>query len=70
MKIVTSKEELIQTIVEERKTGYWQSDVVAMRMVYTCSVCGERSLYEEEDYDPVLSNYCPNCGAKMEGEDG
>lgn len=49
--------------VEERKTGHW-------RMVYTCSVCGERSLYEEGDYDPVLSNYCPFCGAKMEGEDG
>lgn len=53
--------------VEERKTGHWQSDVVVMRMVYTCSVCGERSLCEEGDYDPVLSNYCPNCGAKMEG---
>ena len=55
--------------VEERKTGHWQSDVVVMRMVYTCSVCGERSLYEEGDYDPVLSNYCPFCGAKMEGEE-
>lgn len=55
--------------VEERKTGHWQSDVVVMRMVYACSVCGERSLYEEGDYDPVLSNYCPFCGAKMEGEE-
>lgn len=55
--------------VEERKTGHWQSDVVEMRMIYTCSVCGERSLYEEGDYDPVLSNYCPFCGAKMEGEE-
>ena len=26
--------------VEERKTGHWRSDVVVMRMVYTCSVCG------------------------------
>ena len=54
---------------KERKTGHWQSDVVVMMMVYTCSVCGERSLYEEGDYDPVLSNYCPFCGAKMEGEE-
>ena len=69
MKSVTS-EETRQTTVEERKTGHWQSDVVEMRMVYTCSVCGERSLYEEGDYDPVLSKYCPFCGAKMEGEDG
>ena len=67
MKSVTS-EETRQTTAEERKTGHWQSDVVEMRMVYTCSVCGERSLYEEGDYDPVLSNYCPFCGAKMEGE--
>lgn len=28
----------------------------------TCSVCGESVLYDTD-----LCNYCPNCGAKMDG---
>lgn len=41
---------------------------------WKCSACGEIS-YEEaksDETDPncyyVLSDYCPNCGAKMDGE--
>lgn len=29
----------------------------------TCRVCGERILI-----DPQHKNYCPNCGAKMDGD--
>lgn len=34
---------------------------------WTCSVCGYRP-YEGTDYDRKkhLSNFCPDCGAKME----
>lgn len=37
-----------------------------------CSVC-DRSALEDEDidtgeYDVVLSAYCPNCGARMDGD--
>jgi hypothetical protein len=34
--------------------------------VYGCSVCGERNLFR--DGNNVFSNYCPNCGAKMDAE--
>ncbi len=42
---------------------------------YRCSVCKERSLYKSvrdvlgnwKDVQ-ALTNYCPNCGAKMDGD--
>ena len=33
-----------------------------------CSVCGHDA-YTEGDYRQVKTNYCPNCGAKMNLED-
>ena len=34
-----------------------------------CSVCGSYAKLDgSEEY--ALTNYCPNCGAKMDGEDG
>lgn len=33
-----------------------------------CSVCGELSHKAEHGYN-ILSTYCPNCGAKMNGGD-
>ena len=35
---------------------------------YICSVCTERSLLHFGGIGHCLSNYCPNCGAKMDGE--
>jgi hypothetical protein len=31
-----------------------------------CSVCNGYAL-TDEDHDPWLTPYCPNCGAKMDG---
>lgn len=31
-----------------------------------CSVCAEPAL--DDEGDDYLTNYCPNCGAKMDGE--
>ena len=48
------------TKVSERKTGQWidRNDNVA-----TCSECGKRwGLYR-------MLKYCPNCGARMDGND-
>lgn len=33
-----------------------------------CSVCGTDAL-TEGDYRQTRSNYCPNCGARMDGEE-
>jgi len=38
-----------------------------------CSSCGHAALWEEsqdENYYEMRSNYCPNCGKKMEGGEG
>lgn len=34
---------------------------------FQCSVCGEKISYPSAD-GKALTNYCPNCGAKMNGE--
>lgn len=36
---------------------------------FQCSVCGEKISYLSDD-GKALTNYCPNCGAKMDGEGG
>ena len=47
------------------KTGRWQR-VSAIKYrttishIYTCDKCGETARY--------ASNFCPNCGARMDGE--
>ena len=37
---------------------------------YRCSECKERPHFDKDKYKFVLSPYCPNCGAKMDEEDG
>lgn len=36
---------------------------------YYCSECKEQT-YAGEDGEPLLTKYCPDCGAKMDGKDG
>lgn len=38
--------------------------------VYTCSKCRESYVLVEGTPKENLWHYCPNCGAKMDGEDG
>ena len=45
--------------------GRWEKASEKMP-IYRCSICKERNLFKN-GYN-VLSNYCPNCGAKMDGE--
>lgn len=36
---------------------------------YSCSVCNAEALTKEETmHDQVCTPYCPNCGAKMDGD--
>ena len=45
--------------------GWWNADE-------TCSLCGEKSTegLDATKWNYWLPNYCPNCGAKMDGKDG
>ena len=37
----------------------WGGDVVTEKTLWRCSVCGHE--------DSILTNYCSNCGARMDG---
>ena len=62
--------------IEERKTGKWIETTQGDH--YKCSCCGVRSAFWfdeenssswEKDMSEWLSDYCPNCGAYMRGEE-
>ena len=55
-----SEIEKLPPVKQEPKTGRWIADV----FVDECSVCGEQTLFFEDQH----KNFCPNCGAKMESE--
>ena len=48
---------------EERK-GVWEKE---WYHPYQCSVCGETAPLDFCGESHYRSNYCPNCGAKMDG---
>ena len=55
----------LQTAQQERKKGKWiehNPHKWGLGIVFECSECGEKI-----DCEP--SNFCPNCGAEMEGQD-
>ena len=57
----------------ERKKGEWVPNIMdffGMKATIgmKCSVCGEDALVADGG-DEVLSNFCPNCGADMRGEE-
>ena len=64
--VVSTK--LLETIdtgipCEEQKQGEWIEDEFGN---ITCNKCNEIALFSNDDTeDYMLSNYCPNCGAKM-----
>lgn len=62
----------IDSVPSAQKTGKWIEKNIVLttdppQHVWYCSECGiVKSWYTDE----VLTNYCPNCGARMEGKDG
>ena len=57
-----------QPTVEERKTGKWRysRNILSISysdMMITCDQCG----YTKERSHGDVLNFCPNCGARMEG---
>jgi len=54
-------------VYESEMTG-WDPAVAGRDPIggYICSACKEEAVYDCNDKF-VLSNYCPHCGARMEG---
>ena len=52
--------------------GEWETDKEdiewgnSLKKKY-CSVCGKRPWYDRINREFVLTSFCPNCGAKMDG---
>ncbi|MBQ1295565.1 MAG: hypothetical protein IIY21_16085 [Clostridiales bacterium] len=72
---VTCKDDVIEIIdnaptVEERQSGRWKEliDEKWEGTTIYCPYCNENALEKYRDglCRQVKSNYCPNCGAKME----
>ena len=60
------KAETIEPLHGEWKArnDYWDGDIY-----YICSACGEPWVLIDGTPQENNMNYCPNCGAKMEGAD-
>lgn len=59
--------------VEEVKRGYWKTNEEdiewnnSIKRKY-CSVCGKIAYWDSIKFVFILTDYCPHCGAKMNGE--
>ena len=51
----------------EVKPGKWEKSDIPNEK-FRCSVCGGACWYYDYDCEVAKSRYCPNCGAKMDGE--
>ena len=54
--------------VAQVRHGLWVS--VPHKLARVCSVCNRDEPYKFADIDAGVYDYCPNCGAKMDGGDG
>ena len=55
------------------KHGRWETDKEDIEWGNSlkrkhCTNCGKRPHYDKEKKEFILSDYCPNCGTKMNGE--
>ena len=62
-------EERIKSLydVEPVRHGHWEQEQPQYRL-YKCSACNKVCFAEKWGDETVLYNYCPNCGARMDGD--
>ena len=53
----------LPSVTPAERTGHWKPTIVRGSESYTCSECFAECCY-------VTTNYCPNCGARMVGQEG
>lgn len=49
--------------------GAWVEDINC-NDILMCNACGNEAYFDLDEGTYVLFDYCPNCGAKMDAEDG
>ena len=58
-------------LIKVRRTAKWlKSEWGYPDRILTCSICGfeyDSADYNSKKFKQGLFNYCPNCGANMEG---
>lgn len=63
----------VPSVQPERKTGKWYKPTgmmpPEMHGMYRCSECDELALFDWKHHQQMLSDYCPNCGADMRGDE-
>ena len=66
--VITTTKDTLALLKEQEpvRHGQWEPSPIPCEK-YVCSCCGSACWYY--DYEGVVakSNYCPNCGAKMDG---
>ena len=71
--IVTIAKDALALLKEQEpaRHGQWEPSPIPCEK-YVCSCCGGACWYYDYEGDVAKSNYCPNCGAKMDRrtEDG
>lgn len=67
-RVVTTIEDIVneQTVVKPVKRGRWVHGSGSENIIVTCSECGYKVNYFWDSWQDA--NYCPNCGAKMDGD--
>lgn len=60
-------EKLPTADVVEVRHGKWEKSEIPEEK-YVCSVCGGACWYYDYQGELAKSRFCPNCGAKMDGE--
>lgn len=53
--------------VQPVKHGRWEKDEKRNSFEKFCSIC-KHEAYWDTDYGQQLFDYCPNCGARMDGD--
>lgn len=62
---------ILREIPSAQKKGHWKGERLKypsglITFIYRCSECGHEERHAYEDTKP--SNFCPHCGAYMNGE--
>ena len=65
-------EVFLHSLPSAERRGRWIEEYSANHFQAKCSACGESTLYGityDLEGNAYYMNYCPNCGARMDGEE-